>query len=263
MPPQVAGRDPNCDIFLGGNRQISWNHFLVVSLGSGFHIIDVSKRGTILISKRGRVKLKKCKLPPYSEDERPTNQDMSHTLSLGDILQLGHKEPCQDAMGVMIMPAYEDAEFEIMAGEGQCGTGDHSRAAANRKRNRDESCIDEDNAAERPKYAKTFKFGAAARARRGEAKETMPERRYAETQRRLAKYQNKAGRELHSGSQERIKTQHKSGQGINRKNQRWSARKMENITFHVLNMKGKGKGKGKQGKGTGKGKGKGKGKGRS
>ncbi len=39
---------------------------------------------------------------------------MSHTLALGDILQLGHKEPCQDAMGVMIMPAYEDAEFEIL-----------------------------------------------------------------------------------------------------------------------------------------------------
>ena len=55
MPPQVAGRDPNCDIFLGDNRQISWNHFVVVSLGSGFRIIDASKRGTFHISKRGRV----------------------------------------------------------------------------------------------------------------------------------------------------------------------------------------------------------------
>ena len=106
-----------------------------------------------------------------------------------------------------------------------------------------------------PKYAKTFKFGAAARA------QTMPERRYAETQRRLSKYQNKDAREHHSCSQVRIKTQHKSDQGINRKNQR-CARKMENITFNVSNMKGIGKGKGKQGKGTVKGKGKGRGKGR-
>ena len=52
MSPQVAGRDPNCDIFLGDDRQISWNHFVVLSLGSGFHIIDASKRGTVLIRTR-------------------------------------------------------------------------------------------------------------------------------------------------------------------------------------------------------------------
>jgi len=252
----------NCDIFLSDNRQISWNHFIVVSLGSGLHIIDASKRGTFLISKRGRVKLKKYKLPPYSEDERPTNQDMSHTLAIGDILQLGHKEPHQDAMGVMVMPAYEDAEFEILAGAGQCGTGDHSRAAASRKRNRDDSCVDEESVGAGRKSMKAFKGGDAARARRGEAKESIPKRRYAQVRRVLSKGQNKGVKDSTSGTQVQTKSQHTSGQGINRKKQSRSVRKMKSISFHVFNMKGKGKGKGKQGKGTvtqGKGKGKGKG----
>jgi hypothetical protein len=254
--------EPNCDIFLGDNRQISWNHFVVVSLGSGFHIIDASKRGTFHISKRGRVQLKKFKLPPYSEEERPKNQDMSHTLAVGDILQLGHKEPCQDAMGVLVMPAYEDAEFEILAGEGQCGTVDHSRAPANRKRNRDESCVDEEIVAAGRKSAKAFKVGDAARARRGEAKENMPKRRYAQVQRLLSKGQNKVDKGSMSGTQVQTKSQHSSGRGINWKNQSRSVRKMKSISFHMFNTKGKGKGKGKQGKGTvtmGKGKGKGKG----
>ena len=34
MPPQVAGRDPNCDIFLGDNRLISWNQTATFSLAT-------------------------------------------------------------------------------------------------------------------------------------------------------------------------------------------------------------------------------------
>ena len=188
---------------------------------------------------------------------------MSHTLALGNILQLGHKEPCQDAMGVMITPPYEEAEFVVLAGEGQCGTGDHSTAAAKRKRNRDESGSDEESVAAGRKSAKAFKGGAAARARRSEAKENMPKRRYARVRWIISKDQNKVDKQSNSGIQVQTKSQHTSGQGINRKNQSRSVRRMKGITFHVLNMKGKGKGKGKQGKGTGKqGKGKGKGKGR-
>ena len=144
---------------------------------------------------------------------------------------------------------------------GQCGTGDHSRAPANRKRNRDESCVDVESVAGR-KSTKAFKGGDAARACRGEAKENMPKRRYAQVRRIISKGQNKVCKVSMSATQVQTKSQHASGQGINRKNRSRSVRKMKSISFHVFNMKGKGKGKGKQGQGKTNGKGKGKGNGR-
>ena len=120
-------------------------------------------------------------------------------------------------MGVMITPPYEEAEFVVLAGEGQCGTGDHSSAAANRKRNRDESGSDEESFGAGRKSAKAFKDVAAARARRSEAMENMPKRRYARVRRILSKDQHTKL----IGNLFRVvtKSQHASGQGINQKNQ--------------------------------------------
>ena len=58
---------------------------------------------------------------------------MSSTLITGDIIQLGNGGPSMDAYGVATWLPYTGAEFKVLAGEGQCDTGEHSSKRNKRK----------------------------------------------------------------------------------------------------------------------------------
>lgn len=174
---------------------------------------------------------------------------MSPDLTPGMIIQLGNGGPGMDSYGVESTRPYTGAEFEVIAGEGQCGTGPHSKS---KRKISELSGVAEDVEEEQGDIRGRLSVAAVemsfrAQARRQRARERSGER-YAEAQRQT---------------------------GSKSPNQKFQTHDKRRMVFVVHNTAGKGKivgggrgtfGKGGKGKGRGKGTfgkgGKGKGKGR-
>ena len=130
-PAKTAGRNrAMCDIHLGDDLHISGVHLVFISLGSGIRIVDVSSGGTYIVNREtgARTKLQQFgHKPPFPEGARPGCKDMSADLQPGMVVQLGNGGPGMDSFGVASTTPYTGAEFIVTAGEGQCGTGQHSK----------------------------------------------------------------------------------------------------------------------------------------
>jgi hypothetical protein len=226
MPAQVAGRNPpKGGINLGNDKQISNVHLVFISLASGIRVVDVSKFGTFLLRFGKRIRLPSFGVkPPFPQGQGPSCQHMSPDLQPGMVLQLGHSGRGMDDHGVETILPYTEAEFEIVAGEGQCGTGPHS---SNKRKQDTEEVMDDHG--RHPTFASAARQQAkrrrdSARARSGE--------RYAEVQQR-----------------------HVSNRGRNTKFQVHDKRAMERLVFFAHNenaskggwQKRKKKGKGRKG----------------
>jgi hypothetical protein len=236
---QFAGRNPKSDIYLGDDGQISDVHFLVISLGSGFKILDVSSRGTFLIDpEKTRTKLKKfCGgKPPFPEGCGPTNQDMSRTLKVGDIIQLGNGGSGVGPFGEATVRPYTKAEFEIVAGEGECG-GKHGG-----KKRRHKDISENDDEHERDDEHESGRASAVrpreAEQQRKAARVQVQQNRWAKAQATIAKGHKGKGKRSSSG---------RPGNHVINTAEKRALKEMMNHVFTVRNRSGKGKG----GKGKG------------
>jgi len=238
----TAGREFKCSIQLPSDPKllVSGQHFVIITLGSGFYIVDVSRHGTFIIRDGVRKQLPKYPLKaPWPDSALPQKKDMVG-IKVGDILQLGCGNSVLGPMGQAVMAVYSGAEYVVLAGEGQCGTGERSEGEKSGKKKRKN--IEEAEKCDEPGQK------SAAAMRRNE--ESNARRKYSKQSGALNRF---------SGACRNIAAQQSSGnRAKNTKFHIKNKRAMKNLVFHVHNnfKRGESAGKGKGGKGNG-GKGKG------
>ncbi len=251
----TVGRSPACTTVLPDDREerVSRQHFVIIGLGSGLYVVCVGQNGMAVIRDAQRIE---CPVfphkAPFKAEILPTKKDMVK-IEVGDILQLGRGDSTLGALGEAIFSEYKHAEYEIVHGDGVCGTGEHCRKKKE-KRSHDDS--ENDASPRKPGMMQSHE----SKSRRRKARIEGQARRFSEVQRSMAQSAKPALKYGNKGPNTKANTTNK--------------REMKNMLQQVFsvwnhNAKGKGKGKGTFGKGKGKGtfgkrglgKGKGKGKG--
>ncbi len=114
---------------------------------------------------------------------------MSADLQPGMIVQLGNGGPGMDSFGVVSTTPYTGAEFIVTAGEGQCGTGQHSKPKRKVDELSDDMASDDDDVGlqgvrrGRRSDDAVWRGGQAMARRHGSRLRT--EERYADAQRQI------------------------------------------------------------------------------
>ena len=175
-------------------RQLTSNmHALLVPLASGFHMADISTHGT----KINGVLIQSFK-DKHIMGGNPSGKELV-MIKEGDIISFGIDTSNGNAN-------YQGCEFQVMAGNGTCGSGKRTnkRKSKNAKRNLDELGDDEENEVDQPDNANAKKKGrksesatgqgSTALDRRAQAVASGSAKRFATVQRTIAKHQHRSNR---------------------------------------------------------------------
>ena len=233
----TVGRCPACTIRVPDDIDalVSRQHFVVITLGSGFYVVCVGQNGMFVIRNGERIE---CPIfqhkAPFQPGGIPTKKNMVK-IQAGDTLQLGRGATRLGPMGEAIFPEYKKAEYKIVKGDGECGTGE--RTNKNKKKRK----LDSTDGDVPPHFE--------SKARRKTARAEGQARRFSEAQRSISKCAKAADTYGSKGPNTKANTSDKR-----------EMKSMLQRIFTVYNVKGKGKGKGKgttwtDGSGKGKGKG--------